>query len=128
MAIEVIQDLGSAAPVGPYSQGIKAGGFVFVAGEKGIDPDTGKIVDGGIQSETKQTFANIEGILLAAGATLEQVVATTVHMVNLEEFQQMNEIYATFFKNNPPGRTTVGVTSLPAGANVEITVTAYIGD
>ena len=128
MAIEVIQDLGSAAPVGPYSQGIKAGGFVFVAGEKGIDPDTGKIVDGGIQAETKQTFANIEGILLAAGATLEQVVATTVHMVNLEEFQQMNEIYATFFKNNPPGRTTVGVTSLPAGANVEITVTAYIGD
>ena len=128
MAIEVIQDLGSAAPVGPYSQGIKAGGFVFVAGEKGIDPDTGKIVNGGIQAETKQTFANIEGILLAAGATLEQVVATTVHMVNLEEFQQMNEIYATFFKNNPPGRTTVGVTSLPAGANVEITVTAYIGD
>lgn len=128
MAIEVVQDLGSAAPVGPYSQGIKAGGFVFVAGEKGIDPDTGKIVDGGIQAETKQTFANIEGILLAAGATLEQVVATTVHMVNLEEFQQMNEIYATFFKNNPPGRTTVGVTSLPAGANVEITVTAYIGD
>ncbi|MEE2884537.1 MAG: Rid family detoxifying hydrolase [Chloroflexota bacterium] len=128
MAIEVIQDLGSAAPVGPYSQGIKAGGFVFVAGEKGIDPDTGKIIDGGIQAETKQTFANIEGILLAAGATLEQVVATTVHMVNLEEFQQMNEIYATFFKNNPPGRTTVGVTSLPAGANVEITVTAYIGD
>ena len=126
MAIEVVQDLGSAAPVGPYSQGIKAGGFVFVAGEKGIDPDTGKIVDGGIQAETKQTFANIEGILLAAGATLEQVVATTVHMVNLEEFQQMNEIYATFFKNNPPGRTTV--TSLPAGANVEITVTAYIGD
>ena len=128
MAIEVVQDLGSAAPVGPYSQGIKAGGFVFVAGEKGIDPDTGKIVNGGIQAETKQTFANIEGILLAAGATLEQVVATTVHMVNLEEFQQMNEIYATFFKNNPPGRTTVGVTSLPAGANVEITVTAYIGD
>ena len=128
MAIEVVQDLGSAAPVGPYSQGIKAGGFVFVAGEKGIDSDTGKIVDGGIQAETKQTFANIEGILLAAGATLEQVVATTVHMVNLEEFQQMNEIYATFFKNNPPGRTTVGVTSLPAGANVEITVTAYIGD
>ena len=128
MAIEVVQDLGSAAPVGPYSQGIKAGGFVFVAGEKGIDPDTGKIVNGGIQAETKQTFANIEGILLAAGATLEQVVATTVHMVNLEEFQQMNEIYATFFKNNPPGRTTVGVTSLPAGANVEITVTAYTGD
>ena len=128
MAIEVIQDLGSAAPVGPYSQGIKAGGFVFVAGEKGIDPDTGKIVDGGIQAETKQTFANIEGILLAAGATLEQVVATTVHMVNLEEFQQMNEVYSEFFKNNPPGRTTVGVTSLPAGANVEITVTAYTGD
>tara|TARA_Y100000588_G_scaffold174564_1_gene188604 strand:+ start:4167 stop:4553 length:387 start_codon:yes stop_codon:yes gene_type:complete len=128
MSIEVVQDSGSAAPVGPYSQGIKAGGFVFVAGEKGIDPDTGEIVAGGIQAETKQTFSNIEGILSAAGATLEQVVSTTVHMVNLEEFQQMNEIYALFFKNNPPGRTTVGVTSLPAGANVEITVTAYTGD
>lgn len=128
MAIEVIQDLGSAAPVGPYSQGIKAGGFVFVAGEKGIDPNTGKIVGGGIEEETKQTFANIKGILGAVGATLEQVVSSTVHMVNLEEFPRMNEVYATFFKNNPPGRTTVGVTSLPADANVEITVIAYVGD
>ena len=64
MSIEVVQDSGSAAPVGPYSQGIKAGGFVFVAGEKGIDPDTGEIVAGGIQAETKQTFSNIEGISL----------------------------------------------------------------
>ena len=127
MTIEVVQDAGSAAPVGPYSQGIKAGGFVFVAGEKGIDPKTGKIVQGGIEEETKQTFNNIKGILAAGGATLEQVVSSTVHMVNLDEFSRMNKIYAEFFKINPPGRTTVEVTSLPAGASVEITVTAYIG-
>jgi 2-iminobutanoate/2-iminopropanoate deaminase len=128
MPIEAVQDSGSAAPIGPYSQGIKAGGFVFVAGEKGIDPTTGKIIEGGIEAETRQTLENIRGILGAAGATMDHVVSTTVHMVNLDDFAQMNDVYGTYFKKNPPGRTTVGVTSLPAGAAVEITATAYIGD
>ena len=127
MAIEVIRDPGSAAPIGPYSQGIKAGGFVFVAGEKGIDPATGEIVEGGIEAETRQTLENVKGILGAAGATMDDVVATAVHMVNLDEFARMNAVYGTYFKANPPGRTTVGVTSLPAGAAVEITATAYVG-
>ena len=128
MAIEVIRDPGSAAPIGPYSQGIRAGGFVFVAGEKGIDPATGEIVEGGIEAETRQTLENVKGILASAGATMDDVVATTVHMVNLEDFAQMNGVYGTYFKANPPGRTTVGVTSLPAGAAVEITATAYVGE
>ena len=127
MGIEVVRDPGSAAPIGPYSQGIKAGGFVFVAGEKGIDPSTGRIVEGGIQAETRQTFENIRGILAAAGATLDQVVSTTVHMVDLEDFAQMNEVYATYLTKNPPGRTTVGVNSLPGGASIEITTIAYVG-
>ncbi|MDA1348752.1 MAG: Rid family detoxifying hydrolase [Chloroflexi bacterium] len=127
MTIEVVRDPGSAAPIGPYSQGIKAGGFVFVAGEKGIDPATGKIVEGGIEAETRQTFENIRGILAAAGATMDHVVSTTVHMVNLADFARMNEVYGTFFTANPPGRTTVGVVALPAGAAVEITATAYVG-
>ena len=126
MGIEVITDPNSAAPIGPYSQGIRAGDFVFLAGEKGIDPTTGKIVEGGIRAETRRTFENIRGILAAAGATLDQVVSTTVHMVDLGDFAEMNDVYATFFEKNPPGRTTVGVTSLPAGAAVEITVTAYL--
>ena len=128
MAIEVIKDPGSAAPIGPYSQGIRAGGFVFVAGEKGIDPATGEIVEGGIEAETRQPLENVKGILAAAGATMDDVVAMTVHMVNLEDFAQMNGVYGTYFKANPPGRTTVGVTSLPAGAAVEITATAYVGE
>ena len=127
MALRVIQDPKSAAPIGPYSQGIKAGDFVFVAGEKGIDPATGKIVPGGIEAETRRTLDNIKGILGAAGATMDDVVATNVYMVNLKDFDAMNRVYATYFKKNPPGRTTVGVTSLPAGAAIEITVTAYVG-
>jgi len=128
MGIEVVRDPNSAAPIGPYSQGIKAGNFVFVAGEKGIDPATGQIVEGGIQAETRRTLENIKGILAAAGAGMDDVVATSVYMVNLDDFAPMNQVYATYFKNNPPGRTTVGVTSLPAGAAIEITATAYIGD
>ncbi len=128
MGIEVVRDPRSAAPIGPYSQGIKAGNFVFVAGEKGIDPATGQIVEGGIQAETRRTLENIKGILAAAGAGMDDVVATSVYMVNLDDFAPMNQVYATYFRNNPPGRTTVGVTSLPAGAAIEITATAYIGD
>ncbi len=128
MAIEIIQDPDSATPIGPYSQAIKAGDFVFVAGEKGIDPATGKIVEGGIEAETRQTFDNIRGILSAAGADLDDVVAATVHMTDLSHFDAMNAVYATYFKKNPPGRTTVGVHSLPAGAAIEITVSAYIGE
>ena len=127
MPIEIVKDPGSAAPNGPYSQGIKAGGFVFVAGEKGIDPGTGEVVEGGIEAETRQTLENIRGILGAAGAAMDDVVSTTVHMVNLDEFARMNEVYGTYFKKNPPGRTTVGVASLPASASVEITVTAWVG-
>ena len=100
---------------------------MFVAGEKGIDPSTGQIVEGGIQAETRQTFENIRGILAAAGAGMDQVASTTVHMVDLADFAEMNEVYATYFKKNPPGRTTVGVASLPAGAAIEITATAYVG-
>jgi len=98
-----------------------------VAGEKGIDPTTGRIVEGGIRAETRQTLENVKGILAAAGADMSDVVATSVYMVNLGDFSAMNEVYATYFKSAPPGRTTVEVASLPAGASIEITATAYIG-
>ena len=126
MGKEVIRDPNSAQPIGPYSQGIKAGNFIFVAGEKGIDPSSGKVIEGGIEAETRQTFENIKGILESAGASLDDVVASSVFMTNLKEFDQMNGIYAKYLNNNPPGRTTVEVSALPAGAHIEITVTAYI--
>lgn len=120
MGIEVIQAEGSAAPIGPYSQGIKAGGFVFVAGEKGIDPRTGQLVPGGIAPETRQTLENIKGILAAAGCSMQDVVATTVYLTDIDDFQAMNQVYAQYFSVNPPGRTTVAVAALPAGAHIEI--------
>ena len=123
-SIEVIETDKAGPPVGPYSQGIKAGGFVFVAGEKGMDPVTQKIVPGGIDPETRRTLENIKAILEEAGSGMERVVSTFVFMTDLNEFAKMNAIYAEYFKTNPPGRTTVEVKSLPAGACVEITATA----
>jgi len=122
----VVQSSEAAAPIGPYSQAIIAGGFVFVAGEKGIDPATGKIVPGGIAAETRRTLENIRAILKAAGVTLDDVVASTVHMIDLAEFAEMNRVYAEYFRVMPPGRTTVQVPALPAGARIEITVTAVL--
>jgi 2-iminobutanoate/2-iminopropanoate deaminase len=123
-SIEVIKTDKAGPPVGPYSQAIKAGGFIFVAGEKGMDPVTKQIVPGGIEPETRRTLENIKVILEEAGSGMNRVVSTFVFMTDLNDFSKMNEIYAGYFKDHPPGRTTVEVKSLPAGAHVEITVTA----
>jgi 2-iminobutanoate/2-iminopropanoate deaminase len=123
-SIEVIKTDKAGPPVGPYSQAIKAGGFIFVAGEKGMDPVTKQIVPGGIEPETRRTLENIKAILEEAGSGMNRVVSTLVFMTDLNDFSKMNEIYAGYFKEHPPGRTTVEVKSLPAGAHVEITVTA----
>lgn len=122
--LEVIQSPSSAAPIGPYSQAIRANGMIYVAGEKGIDAKTGQIVPGGIEAETRQTLENIRGILEAGGSSLDKVVATFVFMTDLKDFAAMNAVYAQFFVANPPGRTTVQVQALPAGAHIEITAFA----
>ncbi len=121
---EVIQTNKAAAPIGPYSQAIRAAGLVFVAGEKGIDPVTNQMVAGGVAAETRQTLENIRVILEEAGSSMAQVVATTVYLTDIGTFAEMNAVYAEYFPAEAPGRTTVGVASLPAGALVEITVTA----
>jgi 2-iminobutanoate/2-iminopropanoate deaminase len=126
MQKEVITTDKAALPVGPYSQAIKTGDLIFVAGEKGIDPGTGVIVSGGIAAETRQTLDNIQAILEAAGATMDHVVRTVVYMTDISEFAEMNAVYAGYFPNAPPGRSCVQVVALPAGAHVEIEVTAVL--
>lgn len=112
--------------LGPYSAGVTTGCMVFTAGQVGIDPATGKIVEGGIQAQTRQVFKNLQAILEAAGSSLDQVVKTTVFMQDMGEFALMNEVYATFFSEKFPARSTFGVMALPAGAAVEIEAVALL--
>jgi 2-iminobutanoate/2-iminopropanoate deaminase len=114
----------AGTPVGPYSQAVIADNWIFVSAEKGIDPQTGNIAEGGIQGETSQVLRNIEAILEAAGASMQHVVRCVVYLKNIDDFAAMNEVYATVFSENPPARTTIGVASLPLGLNVMIEATA----
>jgi len=111
-------------PIGPYSQAIKVGNLVFVAGQGPVDSKTGKIVSGGIREQTKQTFENIEAILNAAGLTLEHVVKVSVFLKNIGDFSRMNEVYATLFKREPPARTTVQANLPLEGMLIEVDVVA----
>jgi len=104
---EVIISDKAPRPVGPYSQAIKVGNLIFVAGQAAIDPKTGEIVNGGIKEQTQQTFRNIEAILKTAGLTLEHVVKVSVFLKNISDYKMMNEVYTTLFKRDPPARTTV---------------------
>jgi len=117
-----------AAPkaIGPYSQAIRAGAFVYTAGQVGIDPAVGKLVDGGIAEQTRQALDNIKSILEAAGTSIDLVIKTTVFMTDLSQFATMNAAYAEFFPANPPGRSTVQVAALPLGALVEIEAVAVV--
>ena len=114
--------------IGPYSQGIKAGDFVFTAGQAGVDPATGKLVEGGIAGQTRQVLRNIQSILEAAGSSLDRVVKCGVFLQDMADFQAMNAVYAEFFPpdKNPPARTTVQAAKLPLGALVEIDAVALL--
>lgn len=112
--------------LGPYSAGVTTGCMVFTAGQVGIDPATGKMVEGGIQAQTQQVFKNLQAILEAAGSGLDQVVKTTVFLQDMGEFVLMNEVYATFFSEKFPARSTFQVAALPAGAAVEIEAIALL--
>ncbi|MEA4966286.1 MAG: RidA family protein [Oscillospiraceae bacterium] len=112
------------AAVGPYSQAIDVGDFVFLSGQIPIDPTTGAIVEGGVPAQTRQIFSNIEAVLTAASLTLQNVVKTTVFMTDLGEFGTLNSVYAQYFPENPPARSCVEVSALPKGAQVEVEVIA----
>ena len=123
---EIIKTDKAPVPIAPYSQGIKANGFLFVSGQIGLNPTTRKLVEGGTEAETLQIMENIRAVLAAGGAKMEDIVSTTVYLKNMDDFQKMNEIYGKYFTGNFPTRSTVGVNSLAGGANIEITVTALL--
>ena len=113
--------------IGPYSQAVVAGGFVFASGQIPTDPATGQFVEGGISEQTRQVLRNLSKVLEAAGTGLERVVKTTVFLADMDDFAAMNEVYARFFKGNPPARSTVQAARLPRDARVEIDVIALAG-
>lgn len=112
--------------LGPYSQGIRAGDFVFCAGQGGFDPATGRLVEGGIETETRRVLQNLSAVLEQAGTSIQNVVKTTVFLTDIDEFKAMNAIYAEFFPSTPPARSTVQVARLPGGARVEIEAIAIV--
>ena len=112
------------AAIGPYSQAIKAGGFVFLSGQIAIDPATGTVIQGDVAAQTERVLKNLSAILGAAGTSLERVVKTTVFLKNMSEFAAMNEVYGRFWKSAPPARSTVEVARLPKDVLVEIDLIA----
>ena len=108
------------AAIGPYSQGIEAGGFVYVSGQLPIDPSTGEFAEGGIQAEARQSLTNIRNILAEAGLGMQNVVKVMVLLADIKNFAAVNEVYAEFFEAPYPARSAFAVAALPKGANIEI--------
>jgi len=112
--------------IGPYSQAIKAGGFVFSSGQIAIDPATGNVIDGDVSAQTERVMRNLEAVLVAAGSGMHRVVKTTVFLKSMGDFAAMNETYGKYFTANPPARSTVEVARLPKDVLVEIDVIALL--
>lgn len=126
MRVTTISTPGAPRAIGPYSQGIQANGFLFTAGQVGFDPESGELVDGGIAEQTQRVLQNLHAILRAGGTDVAHVVKTTVFLVDMADFALMNEVYAEFFGDHRPARSTVAVASLPRGARVEIEAVATL--
>jgi 2-iminobutanoate/2-iminopropanoate deaminase len=105
--VQVIKTEKAPLPVGPYSQAIRAGNFLFISGQGALNPKTGRIVDGDIEAQTKQTIENVKAILTASGMSVSNVVKVSVFLKDIKDFKKMNEVYSTYSKSDPPARTTV---------------------
>jgi 2-iminobutanoate/2-iminopropanoate deaminase len=123
---QVVRTEDAPKPVGPYSQAIKSGNLVFVAGQGALDPRTGEVQRQSIQTETKQVLENLKAILTAAGSSLDRVVKTTCYLADMSDFQAFNAVYAEYFPQDPPARTTIQAGRLPLDLRVEIEVIATI--
>jgi 2-iminobutanoate/2-iminopropanoate deaminase len=128
MEKQIVSTDHAPAAVGPYSQGVRVGGFVFSAGQLGLVPGTGDFAGPDIESQTRQALENLKAVLEAGGSCLEHVVKTTVFLADMGEFARMNAIYAEFFPNSPPARSAVQAAALPLGGRVEIEAVAEACD
>jgi len=134
MKQEAVATIKAPKAIGPYSQGIRLdgesalGGLVFVSGQTPLDPETGKIVEGGIPEQTDRCLRNVGAVLAAAGSSFDRVVKTTVFLTDMADFKAMNAVYAEIFGSTPPARSTVAVAGLPMGARVEIEAIAITGN
>ena len=124
---QIVETENAPRAIGPYSQAVIAGGFIFASGQIPLDPRTGEFVEGGIAEQTEQVMRNLSAVLEAAGAGLEQVVKTTVFLAEMGDFAAMNEVYGRYFTEKPPARATVQAAGLPRGALVEIEAIAFLG-
>lgn len=125
MKREVVSTAKAPGAIGPYSQAIKIGDFVFTSGQIPLNPETGDMPDT-IEEQTKQALENVKAILEAAGTSLDNVIKTTVFLKDMNDFVRINEVYATFFKENPPARSAVEIARLPKDANIEIEAIAKL--
>jgi len=126
MQREVVVTEKAPAAVGPYSQAIRVDNTVFTSGQIAIDPATGRLVEGDIRVQTRQVLTNLKAILEAAGSGLEHVIKTTVYLANLDDFPAMNQVYAEFFPDAPPARSTIQAARLPMGALLELEAIAVV--
>ena len=125
---QIVQTARAPKAIGPYSQAVVAGGFVFASGQIPIDPQTGEFVAGGTAEQTEQVLRNLAEVLKAAGSSFAQVVKTTVYLADMNDFAAMNEVYGRYFETEPPARATVQAARLPRDARVEIDVIAQVGE
>ncbi len=123
---QIIHTSNAPAPIGPYSQAVKANGFLFCSGQIALHPQTGELIISDIETETKQVMANIKSLLDAASIDFTNIIKTTIFLSDMNLFAQVNEIYGSYFSANFPARETVAVKTLPRNVNVEISVTAVL--
>jgi len=128
MMKKIISTSEAPAALGPYSQAVRVGSTIYCAGQIPLDPKTGQIVSGGIEVQTRRVMDNVTAILKAEGLTCENIVKTTIFLADLGDFQTVNEVYGSYFKQAPPARSTVQVAALPKGARLEIEAIAIAGD
>jgi 2-iminobutanoate/2-iminopropanoate deaminase len=123
---KIISTQHAPAAVGPYSQAVQIGDLIYSAGQIPLVPETGKMIEGGIEAQTRQVMQNLSAVLEAAGSSLSNVIKTTIYVTDLADFATINQVYGSFFEIEPPARSTVQVAALPLGAQVEIEVMAVV--